>query len=159
MGYALFPLVVVVIGFALTQGALQQIGVTSGAAATELQDAWIDQDVERVQLFAGACLSSAQAAPGAISPNLAITTAGPLSLPVRATCATTSDGAPGRFVYAAMPVGPGVAGAVIAAQDSSALWYRASGNGIAVQALDGSAMQVPVGIPSGALVYFAHLAR
>ncbi|MCW3677827.1 hypothetical protein [Burkholderia cenocepacia] len=159
MGYALFPLVVVLIGFALTQGALQQVGVTAGAAAAEFQDALIDQDAERVQLFAGACLSSARAAPGAVSSNLPITSASPVSLPARATCTTTPDGAAGRYVYAAIPVGAGVAGAVLAAQDSSALWYRAGGNGIAVRALDGSSMQVPVGIPSGALVYVAHVAR
>lgn len=146
----LMPFVVLMVTLGLIAGAQREVGRVVGP------DARVDSAAQtralQAEVFAAACVASAQAQPGVVSDALAVRWPAGLSALRRSTCATRRDGA-GRLVYAGVPAMPGAAGVLMERLNNPAFWYAVPTNGTAKALVSGQTINVPTTFLIGTLVY------
>ncbi|EJH9638099.1 TPA: hypothetical protein QDC27_002649 [Burkholderia cepacia ATCC 25416] len=150
MGYALLPLVVLMLALSLIAGEQRAVGRVAGADARA--DSRAETRALQAEVFAAACVASAQAQPGLVSDALVVTWPSGLTALPGANCVTRADGA-GRLVFAGVPTLPGAAGVLMERLNNPAFWYAVPASGTAKALIGGQTINVPTTFVAGTLLY------
>ncbi|OXJ06702.1 hypothetical protein [Burkholderia sp. HI2500] len=146
----LFPFVVLMVALGLIAGAQREVSRVAGPDARA--DSVAQVRALQAEVFAAACVESAQAQPGLVSNALAVTWPTGLIALGGSICATSRDGT-GRLVYAGVPTMPGAAGVLMERLDNPAFWYAVPVSGTAKALVNGQSINVPTTFVAGTLLF------
>ena len=151
MAFALLPLAAVMLLFGLGIQAFQLADSVPGAGPAGQMETRSVVSSQQAAMFGTACVSTALAQRGAISPNMTVTLPAGVLLPAGAVCMTTANGS-GRNVYGYLPAAPGAAGKLLADAQGGNNWFVIRAAGVAVSLAGGNTMSVPTTIPVSSLL-------
>jgi len=146
----LMPFVVLMVALGLIAGAQREVNRVAGPDARA--DSVAQVRALQAEVFAAACVASAQAQPGLVSNALAVTWPTGLTALAGSICATSQDGT-GRLVFAGVPTMPGAAGVLMERLDNPAFWYAVPVSGTAKALVNGQSINVPTTFVTGTLLF------
>ncbi|MBN3761073.1 hypothetical protein [Burkholderia sp. Ac-20365] len=152
MGFAIFPIVVVMFFAGITMQLMQSAnGVVGASVAEHIQNKAIVSALE-AEAFSTSCLNAALSSPGMVSANITVVLPNGVPTPPNAVCMSTSAPGGGRNVYSYLPAVPGEFGRIGADSGMSELWLRGLGQGQAASIASGQSVTVPTNIPTGTVI-------
>ncbi|PRH40434.1 hypothetical protein C6T65_21120 [Burkholderia vietnamiensis] len=158
MGYALFPLVILMVFAGLIAQAGELAMSTLGAGPVGLAETNADVAADRAVSYADACVRTAIANPGLTGESIVAQL--PLGVIAPHGAACKIDAAPdgGRVVYAWAPVVPGAIEKIRAVTDAGETWFVIStAPGVASGIVGGATHTVPAAVPFRSVLYQAEV--
>ncbi|QRR11790.1 hypothetical protein FPJ27_36910 (plasmid) [Burkholderia sp. MS455] len=146
----LMPFVVVMVAMGLIAEAQREVSRVAGSDARA--ESVAQTRAVQAEVFATACVASAQGQPGVVSDAMAVTWPTGMTAVNGSICATSRDGT-GRMVYAGLPTKPGAAGVLMERLDNPAFWYAVPVSGTAKALSSGQTINVPTLFPAGTLLF------
>ncbi|WP_321959252.1 hypothetical protein [Burkholderia cenocepacia] len=158
MGYALFPLVVLMFfGGLIAQSQGLALSVV-GAGSVGFAETRANVTAERVIAFADACMETAVTNPGLTGDAIAARLPIGAVAPAGAACKIDAVAGGGRVVYASAPLVPGAVSRIRELSEGSDTWFAISNaTGVATSITSGDPHPIPTSLPSGNLLFQAQI--